>query len=205
MEMRFKFPKPRFHLKTAMVAVACCALALWAAPRAWEYSRVLWHTPSVFDRGWFDHELHVWPEAESRGNVPGISEGSCLRVRTGKATGFVIWTDFRWSPTSRGGDQMYGFLAKAEKEGERDVVQWQWKAVGGKAGTLMINDEPFIVDEGSLFLVSSQHGNVRLKQFDMDALDLAAIPSDRLIENLRALAKNDRDISGFFVDAAKRK
>ena len=100
---------------------------------------------------------------------------------------------------------MYGFLAKAEKEGEQDIVQWQWKADGGKAGTLMINDEPYTVDEGSLFLVSTQDGNVRLKQFDKDALALVAIPSNRLLENLRALAKSDRDIGGFFVDAAKRK
>jgi hypothetical protein len=100
---------------------------------------------------------------------------------------------------------MYGFLAKAEKEREREVVQWQWKAEGGKTGTLMINDKPYIVDEGSLFLVSTQDGNVRLKQFDKDGLALAAIPSDRLLESLRALAKNDKDIGGFFVDAAKRK
>ena len=100
---------------------------------------------------------------------------------------------------------MYGFLAKAEKEGEQDVVQWQWKADGGKAGTLMINDEPYNVDEGSLFLVSTQDGSVRLRQFDKDALALVAIPSDQLVEKLQALAKNDRDISGFFVDVAERK
>ena len=204
MTTRFKFPKPRFTLKTTMVAVAFCALSLWAAPRVWDFFRVLQRTPSGFDLGRSDHEVHAWPEADIRGKVPGIGEGSCIRVRTGKATGFVIWTDFRWSPASRGG-RMYGFLAKAEKEAEQDVVQWQWKGGGGKAGTLMINDEPFIVDKGSLFLVSTQDGNVRLKQFDKGALTLVAIPSDQLVEKLQALAMNDRDISGFFVDADDRK
>jgi len=100
---------------------------------------------------------------------------------------------------------MYGFLAKYEKEGEQDVVQWQWKAGGGNAGTLMINDTPYMVDKGALFLVSTQDGSVRVKQFDKDALDLAKIPSYRLVENLQTLARNDRDISSFFVDATKRK
>ena len=204
MAMRFKFPKPRFTLKTAMVAVACCGLAFWAAPRGWDYFKVLWQTPSVYDRGWFDHELHAWPEAERPVKFPGVDEGSCLRVRTSEATGFVIWTDFRWSPASRGG-RMNGFLVKPEKEGEQEVVQWQWKADGGKAGTLMINDAPYTVDEGSLFLVSTQNGKVQAKQFNKDALALVAIPSGRLIESLRALAKSDKDIGSFFVEAAKRK
>jgi len=59
--------------------------------------------------------------------------------------------------------------------------------------------------KGSLFLVSTQDGNVRLKQFDKDALALVAIPSDRLLESLQDLARKDKDIGGFFVDAAKRK
>lgn len=200
MAMRFKFPQPRFTLKTAMVAVACCAVAFWAAPRIWDYFRVLRHTPSGFDRGEFNSELHAWPEAGKRGAVPGIDEGSCLRDRTG----FAIWTDFRWSPASRGG-RTHGTIARGETKGEQEVVRWEWKADGGKTGTLVINDERYLLDNGSLFLVSTREGNVRLKQLHNDVSALMVIPSDRFVESLQALAKNDKEIGGFFVDAAKRK
>jgi hypothetical protein len=198
--MRFKLSKPRFILKSLMIAVACCALALWAAPRIWDHVRVLWHTPSVFDVGWYSSELHAWPGAGKRGSLPGIDEGSCLRDRTG----FVIWTDFRWSPASRGG-HANGTLTREEANLEHEVLRGDWKAGGGKTGMLVINDEPYLLDKGCLFLVSTQDGNVRLKQLDPDLPALMDLPSDRFVESLQALAKRDRAIAGFFLDAAKRK
>ena len=197
--MRFQFLKPRFTLKSLMIAVACCALALWAAPRIWDYVRVLRHTPSVFDRGWYSSELHAWPEAAKRGSIAGIDEGSCLRDRAG----FVIWTDFRWGPASQGG-RTHGTLTREDTAGDQDAVRWEWKSGGGKTGTLVINDKPYLLDKGCLFLVSTQDGNVRLKQLDKDLPALMDIPSDRFVETLRALAKHDKEVANFFVDAAKR-
>jgi len=94
-------------------------------------------------------------------------------------------------------------LAQGEKEGEQDVVRWEWKADGGKTGTLVINDEPYILDKGSLFLISTKDGKVLLKQLDKDMSALKVMPSDRFLDSLQALAKSDKDISGFFIDAAQ--
>ena len=88
------------------------------------------------------------------------------------------------------------------RKGEQEVDRWEWKADGGMTGTLVINDEPYILDEGSLFLVSTKKGNVRLKQLDKDLSALMGIPSDRFVESLQALAKSDKEIGGFFVDAS---
>ena len=180
-----------------VVAFACAWLVVvFGRPRS--------PTPSPYDLGRFDQEFYAWPDAEKQGAVPGIDQGSCLRVRNRETNGFVVvWTDFRWGPESRGG-RMNGVLAQGKKEGEEEVVCWEWKADGGKTGTLVINDEPYILDKGSLFLVSTKDGKTRVKQFDKDLSALKDTPSDRFLESLQDLAKSDKDIGGFFVDAAKR-
>ena len=163
-------------------------------------------TPAAtpFNLAQYNAEYFAWPEAEKKGEVPGIDEGTCFSARKSDAIAFVIWADVRMGSGSWGGAAK-GAFARGEKQGEQEFVRWEWKPEGGTTGTLMLNEEPYVLEKGTLFLVSTRGGQPRVKQLDKDLSVLKDKQFEQFVESLKALAKSDKEISEFFVGAGKGK
>jgi hypothetical protein len=83
------------------------------------------------------------------------------------------------------------------------TVLWLCETTDGKTGIVTINDQKHDLAQGSLFLVSTRGGELRVLQLKRDTLKLKA--EDVPKESLETLIRSDEEIGPFFAKAGKSK
>jgi hypothetical protein len=78
-------------------------------------------------------------------------------------------------------------------------VTWEWVTRDGEAGTLTINGTKYDTAAGRVFLISTQGGQVHVRQIH---LDLSGLQAERT--SFLALADGDPEIARFVAAASER-
>lgn len=114
----------------------------------------------------------------------------------------LIWSDAARDAETRaesalfGSSKVEGFFSAAD--GKR--IDWQWEVPKERGGEFRLNGTPYDPANGTLFLVSTQDGQVRVTQLDVD---LSKIQPDK--QGFEAFAKNEPRVAQFIADVAGRK
>jgi hypothetical protein len=113
---------------------------------------------------------------------------------------FLILTDFVGSGPGRSGGKGTGpeKYEGQQKAPDGQKIDWQCETTDGKTGKMMINGSSYELAKGSLFLISTRDGQVRVRQLQRDLLK---VKPDQ--EALESLLKNDPDVGPFFAEGAK--
>lgn len=137
--------------------------------------------------------------------VPGIDEGSIavVTLQAGPPAGvpFVIWSDTSNS-SSHGGGTPGGGASYEEEQQTADgrVITIAAETIDGITATLTIDDTPYDLQRGSLFLISTQNGTLAVKQIEFDVV---GFPTD--YDPLRQIADENPKIGEFFRSAVAGK
>ena len=113
----------------------------------------------------------------------------------------LIWSDL----TDKGGSSSEGNLFGSSAEGffssaDGRRVDWKWKAPKEKGGDFQINGISHDLANGTLFLVSTKDGQVRVTQLDVD---LSKVQSDK--QGFEGFANTQPKIAKFIAEAAGQK
>jgi hypothetical protein len=123
--------------------------------------------------------------------LPGIDQASICYV--GRA--FVVWSAFDGGGGSNWSSNVHGVKGHGRLWSRDDAyVEFQFETKDGKTGPVTINEVQYDLENGGLFLVLAEGGEVQIQQLKRDMADLKF---DR--ESLAAFARNDAEISGFFA------
>ena len=115
--------------------------------------------------------------------------------------GLVIWSDLNGGAGQKSDSGLFGSSAEgffSSAEGRR--IDWEWKSPKEKGGDFQINGTPYDLADGTLFLVSTKGGKVRVTQLDVD---LSKVQSDKQV--FEAFAKNQPKVAQFIADASGQK
>jgi hypothetical protein len=135
----------------------------------------------------------------------GVSVGETfvqyLRVRPDGEVSLVIWSDLSGGAGQSSHSDLFessaaGFFSSAD--GRR--IDWEWKSPKEKGGAFQINGTPHDLAIGTLFLVSTKGGQVRVRQLDVD---LSKVRPDK--KGFEALAENQPQVAKFIAEASWRK
>ena len=113
----------------------------------------------------------------------------------------VIWSDLNGGggnnseSTLFGSTRCEGFFSSPD--GRR--IDWEWKAAKEKGGDFQINGMPHDLANGTLFLVSTKGGQVRVTQLDVD---LSKVKPDK--QGFEAFAKNQPKVAQFIAEAGQK-
>jgi hypothetical protein len=113
----------------------------------------------------------------------------------------VVWSDLSGGAGQRGhsglfGSHTAGFSSSAD--GRR--IDWEWKAPKERGGAFQINGTPYDLVNGTLFLVSTTGGQVRVAQLDVD---LSKVTPDK--QGFESFAENQPQVARFLAEATGRK
>ena len=139
----------------------------------------------------------------SENPVPGIDEGSIavVTLQAGQPAGvpFVVWSDTSNS-SSHGGGTPGGGASYEEEQQTTDgrVITIAAETIDGITGTLTIGATTYDLGDGSLFLVSTQHGATSVKQIEFD---VTGFPTE--YDPLRRIADENPEIGDFFRQAVE--
>ena len=147
--------------------------------------------------------LVVWVlEFASAMGGGGISVGhtSAQYVSTGRdgRIALLIWTDLTGQTGSSADGGLFGATCNgyaSSPDGRR--VDWRWKAPKEKGGDFRINGTRYDLAGGTLFLVSTKGGQVRVTQLDAD---LSKVRTDG--EGIETFAKNQPEVARFIAEAS---
>jgi hypothetical protein len=118
---------------------------------------------------------------------------------SGRGLACVILIDFvgteGFNHTSRGGSGYH-------RANDGRKVEWQCETSDGKTGSVKINGRAYDLAQGSLFLVSTKGGDVRVLQLKRDTLKLKV---GNVQDSLETLIRSDEDIAPFYANAGKSK
>jgi hypothetical protein len=113
----------------------------------------------------------------------------------------VVWSDLA-GPASQGGDSgLFGAEAAGSvsaADGRR--VDWEWKEPAARGGAFRINGTPYDLADGTLFLVSTNGGQVRVTQLDFD---LSGVRPDK--HGFEGLAEKEPRVAQFDAAASRGK
>jgi hypothetical protein len=123
--------------------------------------------------------------------LPGIDQASIGYA----GTAFVVWSAFDGGGGSNWSGNVHGVKGEGRLWSRDDGhVEFQFETKDGKSGPVTINETQYDLENGGLFLVSADRGEVQIKQLKRDMRDLKF---DR--ESLAAFARNDAEITAFFA------
>jgi hypothetical protein len=113
----------------------------------------------------------------------------------------LIWSDL----TDKGGSSSEGNLFGSSAEGffssaDGRRVDWKWKAPKEKGGDFQINGIPHDLANGTLFLVATKGGQVRVTHLDVD---LSSINANK--QGFEAFAKTEPKVARFVAEASGQK
>jgi hypothetical protein len=126
--------------------------------------------------------------------LPGVDDGTAYHC----GTAFVVWGD-----GDGGGGGSVGTVEGVKVQGhllarDKRRVEFQCNTKDGKTGQVTIDGMTYELANGNLFLVATGGNQSQVKQLKRS---LAELKFDR--ESLRAFARSDQDVAGFFTEAAK--
>src|SRR5262245_12510956 len=121
-----------------------------------------------------------------------------VSIRPDGRISLLIWSDL----TDKGGNSSEGNLFGSSAEGyfssaDGRRVDWKWKAPKEKGGDFQINGISHDLANGTLFLVSTRGGEVRVTQLDVD---LSKVQSDK--QGFEAFANTQPKVAKFIAEAA---
>ena len=123
---------------------------------------------------------------------------------SGQSLAILILSDVTYRGSIRtdsSGQQASGQHSSADADGRK--VEWKCTTSDGKTGNVTINDRPYDLAQGSLFLVSAMGAEVRVLQLMRDTLKVKVGNDPK--DALESVIKGDADIGPFFADAGKPK
>jgi hypothetical protein len=112
----------------------------------------------------------------------------------------LIWSDLTAKAGSSSEGNLFGSSAEgffSSADGRR--VDWKWKAPKEKGGDFQINGTPYDLANGTLFLVSTKAGQVRVTQLDVD---LSTVQPGK--QGLEAFAKKEPRVAKFIAEASQK-
>jgi len=124
-----------------------------------------------------------------------------VSISSDRRISLIIWSDGLGTAETRGDSGLFGSSAEgffSSVDGKR--IDWKWKAPKEKGGDFQLNGTPYDLANGTLFLVSTKGGQVRVTQLDVDLSRVR--PNAQAFE---ALTKNEPTIAKFIADAAGQK
>lgn len=170
----------RKRIFTAVVIITC--LALVAAGIV-----VFWLSGGVMGAG---------------GTSVGETSVQYVSINPERRISLLVWSDLNDGPGGSSGEAgLFGSSCKgfaSSADGRR--IDWAWQGAKEKGGDFQINGTAYDLANGTLFLVSTKGGPVRVTQLDVD---LAKVQADK--QGFEALAKDQPKITQFLADAAERK
>jgi hypothetical protein len=134
----------------------------------------------------------TWSASGDNGKtLPGIDQASICYV----GTAFVVWSAFDGGGGSNWSGNVLGVKGQGRLWSRDDgYVEFQFETKDGKSGPVTINETQYDLENGGLFLVSADRGEVQIKQLKRD---MREVKFDR--ESLAAFASSDAEISAFFA------
>jgi hypothetical protein len=121
--------------------------------------------------------------------------------RSTKGLALVIWWDSDGPGESASesgplGSNAWGAFTPAKGM----KITWEWKGAREKGGDFKINGKPYDLAKGTLLLVSTKGGQVRVTQLDVD---LSKVEPNA--KGFRGLAKKHEKLAKFIADASDQK
>jgi hypothetical protein len=130
-----------------------------------------------------------------------VGETSVTYEFSGDRIVLVIWSD-AIGPSGSENDSIFftstakGFFSSVD--GKR--INWEWKAARDRGGDFQIDGAPHDLSNGTLMLVSTKGGQVRVTQLDVD---LSNVEANK--RGFEALAKNEPRVAKFIAEASQKK
>jgi hypothetical protein len=137
------------------------------------------------------------------GSSIGETSVQYVSINPDRRISLLVWSDLTDGPIGQGGESALfgstickGFASSAD--GRR--IDWEWKEPKAKGGDFQINRTPYDLANGTLFLVSTRGGKVRVTQVDVD---LSKVQSDK--QGFEAFAKNEPTVARFIAESSGQK
>src|SRR5262245_47185349 len=121
--------------------------------------------------------------------------------RSTKGLALVIWWD-AVGPSESGsesgllGSNAWGSVTTLNGK----KITWAWKGAREKGGDFKLNGKPYDLAKGTLLLVSTKGGEVRVTQLDVDLSKVE--PKEN---GIQALAKKHEKLAKFIAEASEQK
>ena len=135
------------------------------------------------------------------GGSTSVGQTSVDYKRSTKGLALVIWWDSGGPSESDSesgplGSNAWGAFTPAKGK----KIKWEWKGAREKGGDFKLNGKPYDLAKGILLLVSTQGGEVRVTQLDVDLSKTE--PNEK---GFRGLAKKHEKLAKFLADASQQK
>ena len=144
-------------------------------------------------------------QAGAGGGGFGVGKSSVQYVTIGanQRVGLVICTDAMGTSSSGAESGLFsGSVAKGSigtANGKR--IEWEWNSPRDKGGDFQLDGAPYDLSKGSVFLVSTKGGQVRVEQLDAD---LSSFPTQRrgnMQTAFKDWAKGEPKVGQFLAEA----
>ena len=151
--------------------------------------------------------LFLWnPSYINGGGGLSLGRTGIQYLQSGDKIALVIWTDNVGASESNSESSLIssrasGFLSSPD--GRRIV--WEWNNPKQKGGDFQIDGTPFDLANGTLLLVSTKGGKVRVTQLDVDLSKVQFESVREAKEAFRGFAKNEPRVAKFIAEASQQK
>src|SRR5262245_18620806 len=135
------------------------------------------------------------------GGSTSVGQTSVDYKRSTRGLALVIWWDSD-GPSESGsesgplGSSAWGTFTPAKG----NKITWEWKGAREKGGDFKINGKPYDLSKGTLLLVSTRGGELRVTQLDVDLSKVE--PNEK---GFQGLAKKHEKVAKFIADASHQK
>jgi hypothetical protein len=149
--------------------------------------------------------LLFFPQWPTGSGGMSMGETNVSYVHSGDRIVLLIWND---APGPSGSESESVFFTSSAKgfftsaAGKR--INWEWKAPKERGGDFQIDGKPFDLADGTLLLVSTKGGQVRVTQLDVDLSKVQATSSGETRKAFEGIAKNEPRIAKFIAEASQK-
>jgi hypothetical protein len=121
--------------------------------------------------------------------------------RSTRGLALVIWWDSDGASESASESGPFGSNAwGAFTPAKGKKITWEWKGAREKGGDFTLNGKPYDLAKGTLLLVSTKGGDIRVTQLDVDLSQIK--PNEK---GLQGLAKKHDKLAKFIAEASAQK
>jgi hypothetical protein len=121
--------------------------------------------------------------------------------RSTRGLALVIWWDSAGASESESESGLLGYNAwGAFTPAKGKKITWEWKGAREKGGDFTLNGKPYDLAKGTLLLVSTKGGDIRVTQLDVDLSKIK--PNEK---GFQGLAKKHEKLAKFIADTSDQK
>jgi hypothetical protein len=149
--------------------------------------------------------LLFFPQLPTGGGGMSLGETNVSYVHSGDRIVLLIWND---APGPSGSESESVFFTSSAKgfftaaDGRR--INWEWKAPKERGGDFQIDGKPLDLADGTLLLVSTKGGQVRVTQLDVDLSKVKPNSSGETRKAFKGIAKNEPGVAKFIAEASQK-